>query len=164
MVEQGFAEIREGFLRQLKRAVEGLLVAVGVRADGRFQVLDWLAAPRETTEAYEQLFMRLFQRGLDEVALIVSDGADAIAAAAALVYPTAAHQLCLAHWFRNLEALTPRFPWDQRRRFRREFWWVWEAENEHQVRHWARRFCARWRWAAPQMVEKFQQEFNIDVL
>ncbi|TLM99321.1 hypothetical protein FDZ71_15970, partial [bacterium] len=71
-----------------------LLVAVGVRANGTFQVLDWLAAPAETAEAYERLFMRLFQRGLDEVALIVSDGADAITAAAAMVYPRAAHQLC----------------------------------------------------------------------
>jgi transposase-like protein len=40
-----------------------LLVAVGVCADGRFQVLDWLAAPRETAEAYERLFTRLFTRG-----------------------------------------------------------------------------------------------------
>jgi transposase-like protein len=83
------------------------LVAVGVRGDGKFQVLDWLAAPAETAEAYERLFLRLFQRGLDEVALLVSDGADAITAAAALVYPPAAHQLCLAHWFRLLEDLTP---------------------------------------------------------
>jgi transposase-like protein len=44
---------------------------------------------------------------LDEVALIVSDGAEAITSAAAMVYPGAAHQLCLAHWFRLLEDLTP---------------------------------------------------------
>jgi len=52
---------------------EGVLL-VGVRGDGRFQVLGWLAAAQETAEAYE----RLFTRGLEEVALIVSDGADAI--------------------------------------------------------------------------------------
>jgi putative transposase len=52
-----------------------LLVAVGVRGDGRFQVLDWRAAPSESVEAYGQLFTRLFTRGLDEVTLIVSDGA-----------------------------------------------------------------------------------------
>ena len=59
-----------------------------------------------------------------------------------------------------MEALTPRLRWGQRRKFRREFWWIWEAENESQARHWARRFCARWRWAAPEMVEKFQAEFE----
>lgn len=137
-----------------------LLVAVGVREGGGFDVLDWRGAAGETTEDYEELLTRLWQRGLEAVELIVSDGSEAITSAAAMVYPAARHQLCLAHWFRNLEALTPRFAWFQRRKFRREFWWIWEAENERQARDWARRFCARWRWAAPQMVEKFQGELD----
>jgi putative transposase len=137
-----------------------LLVAVGVRGDGKFQVLDWLAAPSETAEAYERLFLRLFQRGLDEVALIVSDGADAITAAAAMAYPRAAHQLCLAHWFRLLEDLTPPLDQARRRKFRREFWWIWEAEDETQLRRWAASFCRRWRFWAPQMVEKFRAELH----
>lgn len=137
-----------------------LLVAVGVRADGRFQVLDWLAASSETAEAYQRLFMRLFQRGLEEVALIVSDGADAITAAAAMVYPGAAHQLCLAHWFRLLEDLTPILDQARRRKFRREFWWIWEADDESQLRRWAASFCRRWWFWAPRMVEKFKAELH----
>jgi transposase-like protein len=137
-----------------------LLVAVGVRANGTFQVLDWLAAPAETAQAYEHLFMGLFQRGLEEVALVVSDGADAITAAAALVFPTAKHQLCLAHWFRLLEDLTPPLDAARRRKFRREFWWIWEADDEGQLRRWAASFCRRWRFWAPQMVEKFQAELH----
>jgi hypothetical protein len=46
VVEQGFAEILQSYLGQLKQAAEGvLLVAVGVRGKGAFEVLDWLAAP-----------------------------------------------------------------------------------------------------------------------
>src|SRR5258708_15756557 len=75
-----------------------------------------------------------------------------------MVYPAGRHQRCLAHWFRNLEARTPRLPWFQRRKFRREFWWIWDAENQAQARDWARRFCARWRGAAPEMGEEFQFE------
>jgi transposase-like protein len=137
-----------------------LLVAVGVREGGGFDVLDWRAASAETTEDYEALFTRLWQRGLQSVELIVSDGVPSVVSAGQMVYPAARHQLCLAHWFRNLEAVTPRFPWFQRKKFRREFWWIWEAENERQARDWARRFCARWRWAAPEMVEKFQFELE----
>jgi putative transposase len=137
-----------------------LLVAVGVREGGGFEVLDWRAAPAETTEEYEGLLTRLWERGLEAVELIVSDGLSAIVSAAQMVYPAARQQRCLAHWFRNLEALTPRFPWFERRKFRREFWWIWDAENEAQARDWARRFCARWRWSAPQMVEKFQFELE----
>jgi len=137
-----------------------LLVAVGVREGGGFDVLDWRGAFAETTEDYEELLTQLWRRGLESVELIVSDGLPAVVSAAQMVYPAARHQLCLAHWFRNLEALTPRFPWFQRRKFRREFWWIWDAENEPQAREWARRFCARWRWAAPEMVKKFQTELH----
>jgi putative transposase len=137
-----------------------LLVAVGVREGGGFDVLDWRGALGETTADYEELLTRLWQRGLESIELIVSDGAEAILGAAQTVYPAARHQLCLAHWFRNLEALTPRFPWGQRRKFRREFWWIWDAENEQQARDWSRGFGARWRRAAPEMVEKFQREFE----
>jgi len=137
-----------------------LLVAVGVREGGEFEVLDWRAASAETSEDYEELLTRLWKRGLQTVELIVSDGLAAIVSAAQTVYPAARHQRCLAHWFRNLEALTPRWAWFQRRKFRREFWWIWDAENQAQARDWAQRFCARWRWAAPVMVEKFQFELE----
>jgi len=72
----------------------------------------------------------------------------------------AEHQLCLAHWFRHLEALTPRLRFEQRRKFRREFWHLWDALDERELRGWARRFCARWRWHAPEMVEKFRDELH----
>src|SRR6202158_3802592 len=131
-----------------------LLVAVGVREGGAFEVLDWRAAPAETVEDYEELFTRLWKRGLETVELIVGDGLSTIVSAGQTVYPGARHQRCLAHWFRNLEAVTPRLAWFQRRKFRREFWWIWDAENEAQARDWARRVCARWRWAAPEVVDK----------
>ncbi len=56
--------------------------------------------------------------------LIVSDGAEAITSAAAMVYPGTAHQLCLALWFRLLEDRTPALDAARRRKFRREFWWL----------------------------------------
>ena len=68
-----------------------LLVAVGVREGGAFDVLDWLDAAEETSEAYERLLTRLWQRGLEQVELIISDGAPAITSAAAIVYPAATH-------------------------------------------------------------------------
>ena len=74
-----------------------LLVAVGVREGGAFEVLDWRAASAETTEDYEELFTRLWKRGLETVELIVSDGLMAILRAAQTVYPAARQQRCLAH-------------------------------------------------------------------
>lgn len=154
----------DGIYLRYRRSAESparkgvLLVAVGVREGGGFEVLEWMAAPAETSQAYEELFMRLWRRGLEQVELVISDGAEGAASAAALVYPAAAHQLCLAHWFRNLEGLTPRLQWWQRRKFRREFWWIFEAEQESQLRKWAGSFARRWRFWAPEMVGKFQAE------
>lgn len=109
-------------------------MAVGVRPNGRFRVLDWQVAGSESTEAYERLFTRLWQRGLEQVELIVSEGAEGVTSGAATVYPGAAHQFCLVHWFRRLEGLTPALDAARRRKLRREFWWIWEAEEENQLR------------------------------
>ena len=51
--------------------------------NGRFRVLDWQAAASESAQAYERVFTRLWQRGLERVDLIVSDGAGAGARGAA---------------------------------------------------------------------------------
>ena len=56
-----------------------LLVALGVLADGRFEVLDWQAADSESPAGYERLLNRLDQRGLETVELIVADQAASIA-------------------------------------------------------------------------------------
>jgi transposase-like protein len=97
-----------------------LLGAVGGREGGGFDLRDWRGASAETTEDDEELLPRLWRRGLQAVDWIVRDGAAAIRSAAPTVYPAARQQLCLAHGVRHLEALTPRFPWGQRRKFRRE--------------------------------------------
>jgi len=92
------------------------------------------------------------------VELIVSDGLPAVVSAAQTVYPAARHQLCLAHWFRHLEALTPRFPWFQRRKFPPGVLVDLGCGERSASAPVARRFCARWRCAAPEMVQKFQAE------
>ena len=130
--------------------------AVGVREGARVRSIGLrLAAEAETSQAYEELFTRLWQRGLEQVDLVISDGAEGAVSAAAVVYAAAAHQLCLAHWFRNLEGLTPRLQWWQRRKFRREFWWIFEAEQETQLRKWAGSFARRAGVSgAPEMVRE----------
>jgi transposase-like protein len=57
-----------------------------------------------------------------------------------------------------LENLTPDLDQARRREFRREFWWIWEADDETQLRRWAATFSRRWQFWAPLMVEKFKAE------
>jgi hypothetical protein len=51
----------------------------------------------------------------------------------------------LAHWLRLLEDLTPALDAARRRKFRRELWWIGEADDETQLRCGAASFCRRWR-------------------
>ncbi len=59
-----------------------------------------------------------------------------------------------------LEELTPALDVAGRRKLRREFWWIWEADDESQMQRRATRFCRRWQFWAPQMVEKFRAELH----
>jgi transposase-like protein len=80
-----------------------LLVAVVVRADGGFEVLDREACAAESAPAYERLLSALYERGLETVELIAADEAGAIASAAEMVHPRALRQVCLYHLQRTLE-------------------------------------------------------------
>ena len=69
-----------------RRARSGaLLVAIGVEWGGGFRVLDWQVAEAEDTPAYLKLLGRLYERGLEEVPLIVADGCGSVRAAAQIV-------------------------------------------------------------------------------
>lgn len=139
-----------------RRARSGvLLVAVGLEWGGSFRVLDWQVAEAESTEAYAALFQRLYERGLEEVPLIVADGCGSVRAAAPIVYPEAQLQPCLRHWAQALQALLRQRTWHQRRRFRRDFWWIYEAESVEQAERWALHFRRRWARSEPEMVHEF---------
>ena len=128
-----------------------------VEFGGGFRVLDWQVADAEDAEAYLALLERLYQRGLEEVPLIVADDCDSVPAAAAVVYPMAQIQPCLRHWLPNLEALL------HRRRLRRDFWWIYEAESVEQVERWVLRFIRRWARSEPDFVHQFWQGFEASI-
>ena len=57
-----------------------------------------------------------------------------------------------------LEDLPPALQASRRGKFRREFWWLWEADDERQLQSWAASFCRRWRFWAPPRLEEFKAE------
>jgi transposase-like protein len=140
-----------------------LLVAIGVEWGGSFRVLDWQVAEAEDAQAYLALLGRLYERGLEEVPLIVADGCGSVRAAAQGVYPQAQLQPCLRHWLQNLEALLHKRSWLHRRRLRRDFWWIYEAESVEQAQRWALHFLRRWARSEPDFVQQFWQGFAASV-
>ena len=147
-----------------RRARSGaLLVVIGVEFGGAFRVLDWQVADQEDREAYQALFHRLYERGLEEVPWIVADGCGSVAAAAEIVYPMAELQPCLRHWLQNLETRLHKRSWLHRRRLRRDFWWIYEAESVEQAERWALHFVRRWARTEPDLAHAFWQGFEASI-
>lgn len=140
-----------------------LLVAIGVQFDGLFRVLDWQVAEAESGSAYQALFQRLFDRGLEEVPLIVADGCGSVPGPAALVYPMAQIQPCLRHWLKTLEGLLSKRTWIHRHHLRRDFWWIYEADHPEQAERWALHFVRRWASSEPAFVHAFWQAFQASI-
>lgn len=134
-----------------------LVVAVGVRWNGSFEVLDWQAGETESAERLERLLNRLYQRGLTHIDLIIGDGAGALQAAKGVVYPNADFQLCLWHLGRILKS---RLSLGDQAKFRRDFWEVYNGLDRPEVRRRARRFRKRWSRVTPKSIGLFDERFE----
>ncbi len=81
-----------------------VLVAYGVRADGRREIIDFRVARSESERDWEVFLADLRGRGLtgEYLQLITVDGGSGLNAAQAVVYPDVARQRCWVHKLRNV--------------------------------------------------------------
>ncbi len=86
-------------------AKEALHIIIGITEDGHKDVLDYRLYPNETASNYTDMLQDLYERGLEEVLIIISDGLIGIRDACLNVYPKADHQTCWVHIQRNIAKL-----------------------------------------------------------
>ena len=81
-----------------------VLAALGIRPDGRKEVIDFRQAPSESQCAWEGFLRHRYQRGVTGTALklIVTDGGSGLLAVLPLVYGSIPGQRCWAHKTRNV--------------------------------------------------------------
>ena len=81
-----------------------VLVALGIRPDGKKEIIDFRLAQGESQAAWEALLNDLYRRGLsgERAKLVVSDGGAGLLAALPLVYPHLPVQRCWVHKMRNV--------------------------------------------------------------
>jgi putative transposase len=103
-VDARYEKVREGGVVQ-SRAV---LVAMGVDAEGRRQVLGVELANRESTSSWKAFLVDLKARGLHGVELVVSDDHPGLKRAVMEVLPEALWQRCYVHFLRNALDYLPR--------------------------------------------------------
>ena len=85
----------------LKRPV---LVALGIRADGKKEIINFHLATGESAAAWERFLTDLYRRGLtgNGLEMICADGGRGLIAALPTVYPGIPLQRCWAHKVRNV--------------------------------------------------------------
>ena len=81
-----------------------VLVALGIRPDGRKEIVDFRLATSESAAEWERFLTDLYRRGLtgDGIETICADGGQGLLAALPIVYPGIAVQRCWAHKIRNI--------------------------------------------------------------
>ncbi len=97
----------DGFAVRIRKAFRRLhtvVVALGVTAEGRAEILGFRMAPSESTDACGRLLQDLFNRGLTgkNLQLVIHDGAKGWKEALTFVYPTTPFQSCTVHKVRGL--------------------------------------------------------------
>jgi transposase-like protein len=83
-----------------------VLVALGLRADGKKEVIDFRLAQSESAAEWERFLGDLIRRGPvgDQLEMICVDGGSGLRAALPTAYPGVAVQCCWAHKIRNVLA------------------------------------------------------------
>ena len=88
-----------------------VLIATGVNADGRREVLGLRVATSETGTAWTSFFADLVARGLTGVRLVTSDAYPGLVEAIAANLPGASWQRCRTHYAANLMSVCPKSYW-----------------------------------------------------
>ncbi len=134
-----------------------MLVAYGVRTDGRRQLLAFLRSTGESQAAWEGFLNDLYGRGLSgkNLLLIVTDGCAGLAAALETVYPRVKHQRCWVHKMRNILEQVRKRDYDA---VKLDAQAIYRAENRRVAERAFRHFRTRWQTAYPAMAKRLEKD------
>jgi len=136
-----------------------LLVAYGVRPDGRREVIDFRQAKSEGRAEWEGFLWSLFHRGLvgRQLELVTVDGGKGLLAAVAAVYPHVPMQRCWVHKLANLSKMLPvKYREECLKGAKRIYQATSYRGAVKRFRQWAR----RWRELVPKVVASLEADLE----
>lgn len=136
-----------------------VLVALGLRHDGRKEIIDFRLAASESEREWERFLNSLFARGLEADAFEIAcvDGGKGLLAALATVYPDAPVQRCWAHKIRNV---LDKIRKADREAARDDLRAIMNADTEMEARSKARDFANRWEADYPKAVKCLREDLD----
>jgi putative transposase len=143
--------------RESGRKCVQMLVAYGVRQDGRRELLAFMRSQGESQGAWEGLLNDLFRRGLrgQQLQLIITDGCPGLAGAIQTVYPRVLHQRCWVHKMRNIREKGRKRDRDELKKMAQA---IYLATDRRQARAAFRCFKLRWQAEYPTMVRQLEKD------
>jgi transposase-like protein len=140
----------------LKRPV---LVALGIREDGKKEVIDFRLALGESEGAWETFLTDLYRRGLTEdcFEMVAVDGGKGLLAAIDTVFPNKPLQRCWAHKNRNVLDKVKKV--DQQK-VKAGLHQIMYAKNIIKARSAARKFADRWKSQYPKAVKCLRNDLD----
>ncbi|MGH6958991.1 MAG: IS256 family transposase [Dongiaceae bacterium] len=136
-----------------------VLVALGIRPDGKKEVIDFRLAGSESAAEWEAFLSDLYRRGLtaEGVEMICVDGGAGLLAALPTVCPGIAVQRCWAHKIRNVLNKVRKA---DHAAVKRDLHQVMNAPDLPRARAAARRFADRWESAYPKAVARLRNDLD----
>ena len=134
-----------------------MLVAYGVKGDGRRELLAFLRSQGESQHDWEGLLRDLYQRGLEgrKLQMIITDGCAGLAAAIRTIFPRVPHQRCWVHKMRNILEKVRKRDYDAVKKGAQA---IYQAESRRQAQEAFRRFQKNWLEQYPSMVRQLERD------
>ena len=154
LILDGIVLKRKTGLGAQKRTV---LVALGIRPEGRKEIIDFHQESSESEFAWENFLHHLYARGLkgSNLKLIIIDGGKGLKAALPFVYPHIPVQRCWAHKIRNILDSVRR---KHQQSAKRDLHHISHARTLPLAYRAARRFAARWESLYPKALKSLQED------
>ena len=147
-------------VRSCGRVVKKLvLVAYGIRLDGKREVIDFRIAKSESERDWTVFLRSLYQRGLKggSLKLIITDGAPGLLAALDMIYPDIDRQRCWVHKLRNVANKLPRRYQAECLRGARG---IYSASSYREAVKCFKTWCQKWRDKVPKAVHCLEKDIE----
>jgi putative transposase len=136
-----------------------VLVAYGIKLDGRRELIDFLVTKHESEKHWEGFLNTLSRRGLtgDALGLVATDGNRGLENAVDTVYPYVKRQRCWAHKLRNVSDKLRKRHQEQCIREARA---IYNAENRSEAARAYRVWAKTWRSLSPNAVKCLERDLE----
>jgi transposase-like protein len=154
LVLDGIVIARKTGAGTVKRPV---LVALGIRHDGKKEVIDFRLAQSESGAEWRTFLTNLAYRGLAGFEVICADGGEGLISILSEVYPQVPLQRCWAHKMRNILDKVPR---KERKAVKRGLTKIYTAANFAGAQKAAHRWAASWEETHPNAVKCLRDDLD----